>query len=281
MSSYTTIDRNKAQKISTKILSVKEELIEQISRTNIQKYSNQVNDNLFEWRHNLIEIYALSVTEDLEVSFNTLKEWGTNAVNLLVDLDLPIEIALEEVRINRDTIGTIIKDEAENFNLSLDDFYAILSRFNFVVDRAIHWLSVSYSRQYYTRINAAEATALELSIPLIKVTDEIGVLPLVGDIDTKRAQELMNKALNKGTEYDLSFLIIDLSGVPIIDTMVADRIFKVVNALKLTGIETVLTGLRPEIAQTMVQLGIDMKDIPTFSSLHHAMKDLQNNILNP
>jgi rsbT co-antagonist protein RsbR len=220
--SYITIDQYKAKKISAKILSLKDELVEQISSVSTHKHPGHISDNLIKWRHNLIEIYALSIKEDLEVSFETLKEWGTNAVDLLVNSDLPIEIALDEIRINRDSIGTIIKDEAENFNLSLDDFYAILSRFNFVVDRAIHWMSVSYSRQYSTRINAAEATALELSIPLIKVTEEIGVLPLVGDIDTKRAQKLMSKALSKGTELKLSFLIIDLSGVPIIDTMVAD-----------------------------------------------------------
>ncbi|WP_226537414.1 STAS domain-containing protein [Fictibacillus halophilus] len=279
MQSYMTIDPYKAQKISAKILSLQDELVEQIPSVSTQKHPGQINDKLIKWRHNLIEIYALSITEDLEVSFETLKEWGTNAVDLLVNSKLPIEIALDEVRINRDTIGTIIKDEAENFNLSLDEFYTILSRFNFVVDRAIHWMSISYSRQYSSRIHAAEATALELSIPLIKVTEEIGVLPLVGDIDTKRAHELMNKALTKGTDYNLSFLIIDLSGVPIIDTMVADRIFKVADALKLSGIETVLTGIRPEIAQTMVQIGIDMKDIPTFASLHHAMRDLQNHIV--
>jgi rsbT co-antagonist protein RsbR len=270
------IDINKAQAIANKIQNVKQSLIQQTSLANDHKYPNQVSKELSDWRDHLIDIYSKSITDDLETSYQTLKDWGVKTVDLLVNSDLPLEIAIDEVRSNRDNIGMIIKDEAETFDLSLDDFYNIISRFNFVVDRAIHWMSISYSRQYYARVSAAEATNMELSIPLIKVTEEIGVLPLVGDIDTKRAQNLMEQALHKGTKFELSYLILDLSGVPIIDTMVADRIFKVVDSLSLMGIKTVLTGIRPEIALTMVQLGIDMKDIPTFSSLHLAMKELQS-----
>nr|WP_251030358.1 STAS domain-containing protein [Bacillus sp. ISL-35] len=120
----------------------------------------------------------------------------------------------------------------------------------------------------------AEASALELSIPVIKISNQIGVLPIIGDIDTQRAQELMNKALMKSSELSLEHLIIDLSGVPIIDTMVADRIFKVVRALSLLGVNTILSGIRPEIAQTMVNLGVNVSDIPVTSSVHMAMERL-------
>ncbi|PLS17495.1 hypothetical protein CVD28_12530 [Bacillus sp. M6-12] len=123
---------------------------------------------------------------------------------------------------------------------------------------------------------AAEITALELSIPIVRVTEEIGIIPLVGDLDTKRSQELMEKALQNGTELGLSHLIIDLSGVPIIDTMVANYIFQVIEALKLVGIQVILTGIRPEIAQTMVNLGINLGDISTFGSLHQAVRNIQN-----
>jgi len=67
-------------------------------------------------------------------------------------------------------------------------------------------------------------------------------------------------------------LIIDLYAVPIIDTMVADQIFKVISALRLLGIQVVLSGIRAEIAQTMVNLGLDLADITTFSSLHQAVE---------
>ncbi|MCM3124462.1 STAS domain-containing protein [Mesobacillus sp. AQ2] len=272
MSEQTQVDF--LQKISDKILLEKQRLIKHKTQLNSHQTSTRIDSQLQEWRENIVDIYALSVASDLETTFEVLKEWGREAVDTLVNYNLPLEIALDEVRDYRNLIGHIIKDEAIELNLPIADFYELLSDFDAVVDRAVHWLSISYTRMFYTRINVAEASALELSIPVIKISDKIGVLPIIGDIDTQRAQELMNKALMKSSEYSLEHLIIDLSGVPIIDTMVADRIFKVVRALSLLGINTILSGIRPEIAQTMVNLGVNVSDIPVTSDLHMAMERL-------
>ncbi|WP_233434919.1 STAS domain-containing protein [Mesobacillus jeotgali] len=262
------------QIISDKILLEKQYLIKHKTQLDSHQTSNKLDSLLQEWRENIIDIYALSVARDIETSFSVLKEWGREAVDTLVNFNLPLEIALDEVRDYRNLIGHIIKDEAIKLNLPIAEFYDLLSDFDSVVDRAVHWLSISYTRVFYTRIQVAEASALELSIPVIKISDKIGVLPIIGDIDTQRAQELMNKALMKSSEFSLEHLIIDLSGVPIIDTMVADRIFKVVRALSLLGIDTTLSGIRPEIAQTMVNLGVDVSGIIVTSNLQMAMEKL-------
>jgi len=125
---------------------------------------------------------------------------------------------------------------------------------------------------FANKIQSARYAIDELSIPVVRITKEIGVIPLVGDLDTNRAQILMENALQHGSEYKLNWLIIDLYAVPIIDTMVADQIFKVIGALRLLGIQVVLSGIRAEIAQTMVNLGLDLADITTFSSLHQAVE---------
>jgi len=124
---------------------------------------------------------------------------------------------------------------------------------------------------YTDKIQSAQYAIDELSIPVVRITKEIGVIPLVGEIDTHRAQILMENALKQGNTYKLSWLIIDLSAVPIIDTMVADQLFKVVAALKLIGIDVVLSGIRSEIALTMVQLGVKLNDVVTFNSLYGAL----------
>lgn len=257
--------------ICDKVLSQKQELIVQKDNLRSSEYRN-IESKLHSWREDIIDIYAKSIESDLDTAFEQLKEWGAEAVDTLVNFNLPLEVALDEVRDYRNLIGQIIKEEASTFDMSFDQFYDLISDFDAVVDRAIYWLTMSYSRRFYTRINAAEATALELSIPVIKITKQVGVLPLIGDIDTERAQELMDKALSKGNELSLEYMVIDLSGVPIIDTMVADRIFKVVDALSLIGIETILSGIRPEIAQTMTHLGIDSSRIAVTSNLHIALE---------
>ncbi|WP_050184135.1 STAS domain-containing protein [Domibacillus robiginosus] len=266
--------QNKINTISQHVLALKEQLVQQQSNLEKDRYTKQDNQSLYHWRTNLVEIYAYSIAGDLDKTFTRLKEWGTDEVNLLVDLNLSLETAINEVRFYRDTIGEILKIESIKNDFSLEEFYDVITRFDSVVDRAVYWLTNSYSRTYNSRILAAESIALELSIPVVKVTNEVGILPLVGDIDTKRAQQLMDKALLEGTKLDLKYLVIDLSGVPIIDTMVADQIFKVISALKLTGIHTVLTGIRPEIAQTMIHLGIKVEGVPTYASLHQAMRKL-------
>lgn len=268
------IQVNYLQDISDKILSKKQSLIKHKTQLDSHQTSIKLDSLLQEWRENIINIYALSVASDLENSFSVLKEWGREAVDTLVNYNLPLELALDEVRDYRNLIGHMIKDEAIELNLPIGDFYELISNFDAVVDRAVHWLSISYTRVFYTRIHVAEASAMELSIPVIKISDKIGVLPIIGDIDTQRAQELMNKALLKGSELSLEHIVIDLSGVPIIDTMVADRLIKVVRALSLLGIKATLSGIRPEIAQTMVNLGVDVSDIPVTSNLHMAMERL-------
>ncbi|MFD0049693.1 STAS domain-containing protein [Actinomycetes bacterium NPDC127524] len=262
------------QRITETIKSNKEVLALQRKNDNSGTYTVKPNKALKKWRENLIEIYANSIFKDKQDTFEQLKKWGDNVVHLLVDMQLPLDLAIEEVRYYRKTIGIIIKDECIAYQFDLNSFFEVISRFDSVVDQAIHWLSLSYARSHAASLIVAEKAVYELSIPLVRVTEEIGVLPLVGDLDTRRAQQLMERALSLGTEYNLKVIIIDLSGVPIIDTMVADQIFKVVASLKLIGISARLTGIRPEIAQTMVNIGIDFKDIHTFSSLHLAVKNI-------
>jgi len=260
--------------ITHTILSRKSELALQREAADEHVYSKTITDSLTSWRENLIDIYGQSISKEHEETIDRLKQWGGKLFDLLVELELPLDLAVQEVRFYRDIIGHIIKNEAQKYQFSLDVFYEVISQFDAVVDEAVYWLSMSYTRSYTAKLVSAEYAMNELAIPLVRVTQKTGVLPIVGDLDTKRAQVLMDRALEQGTQFNLTNIIIDLSGVPIIDTMVADQIYKVISALKLVGINTTLTGIRPEIAQTMVGFGIKFNSILTFSSLHQALEYL-------
>jgi len=260
----------KLQRITAVILHKKKELAEQ--KRHYHFYNHDVYVQLVPWRKNLIEIYAESISIDEEHTFQILEQWGIEVANLLTALQLPLDIALEEISYYRNQIGEIITQEAKKENFSFDLFSKVISRYNLVVDKAVHWVSKSYMKDYIDKIQSAQYAIDELSIPVVRITKEIGVIPLVGEIDTHRAQILMENALKQGNTYRLSWLIIDLSAVPIIDTMVADQLFKVVAALKLIGIDVVLSGIRSEIALTMVQLGVKLNDIVTFNTLYRALE---------
>ncbi|WEA47115.1 STAS domain-containing protein [Priestia aryabhattai] len=251
------------------IIQRKEELAE-IKKQNLAVL-HDVYTELTTFRLDLLTIYADSILVEKDIAADMIKDWGENLSALLVNRGLPLDLALDEISYYRDIIGEIIKDEANHKKLSLNVFYEIISHFNTIVDDAVQWVSKSYLEDYTKQIKHAQYAIDELSVPIVRMTEETGILPLVGDLDTKRAQILMENALAKGSEYHLKWLIIDLSAVPIIDTMVADQLFKVIAGLQLIGVRVVLSGIRSEIAQTMVSLGITIDHIKTFGSLHQAV----------
>ncbi|WP_406946003.1 STAS domain-containing protein [Halobacillus sp. SY10] len=234
-----------------------------------------VSEQLITWRMELIEAYANSLSQDFDGVTQNLGKWSDQVSEQLVELRLPLNLALVEISEYRQVIGAMLKNGAKEQNLSFDEFYEILTPFNQAVDQAVQFVSRSYMDDFENTIQTANYAVDELSVPIVRVTETVGVIPIVGEIDTKRAQLLMENALTQGEEFELETIILDLSGVSIIDTMVAHQLFKVINSLKLTGVNGIMSGIRPDIVQTMVSLGIDMKGIHTFSSLHRAIQSLQ------
>jgi anti-anti-sigma regulatory factor/ligand-binding sensor protein len=115
-------------------------------------------------------------------------------------------------------------------------------------------------------------TIEELSTPVIQVWDGVLVLPLVGSVDTRRAQMIMETLLTGITRQEAEVVIIDVTGVPIMDTKVADHLLQTVRAAKLLGTECVLTGISPEMAGTVVSLGLDLSGITTQGNLQNGIK---------
>lgn len=122
------------------------------------------------------------------------------------------------------------------------------------------------------RSNAQQEMIIELSSPVIILADKTGLLPLIGEITSYRAKVMFENTLQKSAKHGLERLFIDLSGVPVIDTMVVHQIFQLIKGLNLIGIRTSLSGIRPDIAQTAVNLGIQFKDIEVYSTLAQAVK---------
>lgn len=112
----------------------------------------------------------------------------------------------------------------------------------------------------------------EISTPVIRVWDGILALPIIGTLDSSRTQVVMENLLQEIVETGSSIAILDISGVPAVDSLVAQHLIKTVSATRLMGAECIISGIRPEIAQTVVHLGIDLSSIITKSSLASALK---------
>jgi rsbT co-antagonist protein RsbR len=121
-------------------------------------------------------------------------------------------------------------------------------------------------------INRQTDEISEISTPVIKVWDGILAMPIIGTLDSARTQVVMENLLEAIVETSSSIAILDISGVPAVDSLVAQHLMKTVAATRLMGAECVISGIRPEIAQTIVHLGIDLSNINTKASLAHALK---------
>jgi len=112
---------------------------------------------------------------------------------------------------------------------------------------------------------------LELSTPVVKLWDGILALPMIGTLDSARTQVVMESLLQKIVETGSQIAIIDITGVPTVDTLVAQHLLKTVTALRLMGADCIISGVRPQIAQTIVHLGVDLQGVTTKANLADAL----------
>ncbi len=119
-------------------------------------------------------------------------------------------------------------------------------------------------------ISRQQQELLELSTPVVKLWDGILALPIIGTLDSSRTQVVMEELLQTVVATNSKFAIIDITGVPTVDTLVAQHLLKTITAARLMGAECIISGVRPQIAQTIVHLGINLEDVITKAKLADA-----------
>jgi rsbT co-antagonist protein RsbR len=129
----------------------------------------------------------------------------------------------------------------------------------------------TYSKVINESISAQSQALMEMSTPVTQIWEGILMLPVVGIIDSKRAQEIMATTLAKISETQAQVFIMDISGVAVVDTQVANHMIQITKATRLMGCESTISGLSPSIAETIVQLGIDVGKVRTTATLKDAL----------
>lgn len=129
----------------------------------------------------------------------------------------------------------------------------------------------SYQRAREDVIKRQQQELLELSTPVVKLWDGVLALPLIGTLDSARTQVVMESLLERIVATSSSIAIIDITGVPTVDTLVAQHLLKTVAAARLMGADCIISGIRPQIAQTIVHLGVDLGDVATKATMADAV----------
>jgi rsbT co-antagonist protein RsbR len=199
----------------------------------------------------------------------------------------PLKSMLASLSVSRATSG-FTPSETANFVLSLkpsfftiarkqqgnnaDELFAEILIVNDFIDKLALHTSDSYIHGRDQVIARQQEEMLELSTPVVTLWDGIVALPLIGTLDSARTQVVMESLLQAIVQTNSRFAIIDITGVPTVDTLVAQHLLKTITAARLMGAECIISGIRPQIAQTIVHLGINLQDVITKSKLSDAFR---------
>ncbi len=134
----------------------------------------------------------------------------------------------------------------------------------------LHTMS-TYQKTREDIIKRQQEELLELSTPVVKLWDGVLALPMIGTLDSARTQIVMEALLERIVETGAETAIIDITGVPTVDTLVAQHLLKTVSAIRLMGADCIISGIRPQIAQTIVHLGLDLQGVTTKATLADAL----------
>jgi len=139
-----------------------------------------------------------------------------------------------------------------------------------LIDKLGLYTTEVYQKAREEVISRQQQELLELSTPVVSLWKDILALPLIGTLDSARTQVVMESLLHKIVETGAAIAIIDITGVPTVDTLVAQHLLKTVAAARLMGADCIISGIRPQIAQTIVHLGVDLSSVSTKATLADA-----------
>lgn len=139
-----------------------------------------------------------------------------------------------------------------------------------LLDKLGLYTTEAYQETRESVIMRQQQELMELSTPVVRLWDEVLALPLIGTLDSARTQVVMENLLQQVVETGARIAIIDITGVPTVDTLVAQHLMKTVAATRLMGADCIISGIRPQIAQTIVHLGVNLNDIVTKATLADA-----------
>jgi rsbT co-antagonist protein RsbR len=140
-----------------------------------------------------------------------------------------------------------------------------------MIDKMGMYTVLTFQKSREDIIARQQEEMLELSTPVVKLWDGVLALPMIGTLDSSRTQVVMESLLQRIVDTGSEIAIIDITGVPTVDTLVAQHLLKTVTAIRLMGADAIISGIRPQIAQTIVHLGIDLQGITTKASLADAL----------
>jgi rsbT co-antagonist protein RsbR len=239
------------------------------------KYSDASKEQLIEWRSMLISYLVESLYGNKQEIEKKVKDWARMIGEYSIRNHVPLVDTLRALTYYRSVIWDAFTEELEKRQFAAITMLDVSKKIDPLLDSITEIFGDGFEKHNKNLMNIAYSALEELSVPIVPVYDNTAIVPVIGEIDPDRAKLIMDITLRESTKLNLKVLIIDLSGVPMIDETATHKIAEIINALKLTGVEAILTGIRPRIAQTIIRLGLDFQSFNIRGSLRQILNELQ------
>ena len=266
------------QQINEKIIDQAPKLAQAITESQNRRYPVLItlDSKLLPMRERLVCVYAEALTMDEKERHMLIKEWGDEAGRILsAERSISLDMMLGEVSDYRTSIGMVMKNEALELGLTAVEMYDVIEILDTSLNDVVYFFSVPFINIEKERHKTTQSLVSELSVPIVSITDHTAVLPLIGSFDYDRAFTFQEATLFQASKLGLHHLIIDLSGLQTTDTYVAQELYHLFDALSLLGIQPIVSGVTPPVAQTLVQLGLSFGKVKSFATLKQALASLK------
>ncbi|MCM3789894.1 STAS domain-containing protein [Domibacillus indicus] len=250
----------------------------EISRKLDKRYTSFLNesgladDAITKWRAQLIHFIGTAILDQSDAHVtDSVADWAVQTAEGAVHHGVGIDDLMLTVRCYRGVIWDYIEKEIDIEAMNPFSVLKVNRIIDAILDQTAQVFSVSYVEYHTKAIRAAQKAFNEVSFPVVALSDQVAVLPLIGELSEERASILLENVLPKCKDLKINDLILDLSGVPQVDTMGTDKLFQLKQSLGLIGINLIFTGIKPSLALPMVNLGVPLDQLNVKGTLKNAI----------
>lgn len=219
----------------------------------LQEAEKETRENIID---ELVTTLANLLDQDSSHSEEVAKDLGKKLGYEVLSRGIQLSVYLNKISVYKEVLWRFIDRQAQKQPNMSSKIVQIITIIDQLFNHVVHGFSLAYAEDEQRRLNDYEEKYLKLSTPIVPITDNVAILPIIGEIDEKRASVLIDETLQESNKLDIDWLVIDLSGVYHVDDLFVNHLQKLLESINILGISPILTGLRPDLSMRAIQNGI-------------------------
>ncbi|MBT2690722.1 STAS domain-containing protein [Bacillus sp. ISL-47] len=272
------MEQGKVQELlSSSILEKTEELAQEMLDSLMVHFENELSkeearDNALKTFSHLVSIVGKGLIDDKV--WDKAETWGEEVGYISVQTGGDLGGTIKSTTLYKDVITTFILTKAEEMKLPATSLIEVISRVDRIITITTYGFTNAFIKHAEELIKESQSQYLKISVPIVPISNNIAILPLIGEIDEVRSGVLIEEALSVSVKQRYAHLILDVSGVYMATPLVIETLQKLVKSLKLLGVSPLVTGIRTELSKSFVESGVRLDEIPIYTNLKQAIDHL-------